>query len=416
MTENTRPVVAEPASEHRTPERQHSVTALALFIVVVAFAAVVIGIIVVVRGAASGAEEAVGAGASEVSAPGTLAWASSLGAESWGTPAIAGDLVVVGADDGVLAAFTHSDGEKVWEFDTGGALRSAALVGDDALFITSDSGAVFALDHDGTELWRVETGVGPVRKLWDDFGSRPVLVGDSVVVGTADGRLLALAAADGAERWEYTTGAPMRSDITTGDGRVYAIDRDGVVHAVDSASGAAVWAKPLGGAGTTSPGFSAGVLVVGSRALHVLGLDAATGDELWRSSYGASWVQSGATIVGDRVTIGSSDIGEVRQLDLVTGEAVWVATIGGWPWGIPAQADGVYYASNISTEAMKPWDASLFALDGTDGSVLWSAATGPAVDWAIDGQAMFGISGSPVVTADHVIVAGLDGVLSAFTR
>ena len=211
-------------------------------------------------------------------------------------------------------------------------------------------------------------------------------------------------------------GAPVRTDVITGDGRVYAIDRSGFTHAVDAASGTPLWTVLLGAAGTTVPGFSDGVLVVGSRALRVQGLDAATGEELWRSSYGGSWVQSGATIVGDRVTIGSSDISEVRQLDLVTGETAWTANIGVWPWGVPAHADGVYYASNISTSGMKPWKASLFAIDGADGTVLWSAATGPAVDWKVDGDGMYGIAGSPVVTDDYVIVAGLDGVLSAFNR
>ncbi|PPL14555.1 hypothetical protein GY24_16015 [Microterricola pindariensis] len=401
-------------------------TSLLVLVVLVAAVAVVIAAIVLVRGEPVGGADAAGAGAAEgaavgegaaaASGPGSLAWASPLGAESWGTPAIAGDLVLAGANNGVLSAFTHADGEKAWEFDTGGQIRSAALVGGDAIYVTSDGGMVFALAVDGSELWRVDTGAGPVRRVWDDFGSRPALLGDALFVGTADGRLLALAASDGSQLWEYATGAPMRSDLTTGDGRVYAIGRDGVVHAVDAASGTAVWAKPLRGDGTTSPGFRDGVLVVGSRALHVLGLDAATGEELWSSSYGASWVQSGATIVGDRVTIGSSDIGEVRQFDLATGAPAWVATIGGWPWGIPAHFDGVYYASNISTEGMQPWEASLFALDGASGDVLWSAATGPAAEWAVDGQSMFGIAGSPVVADDLVIVAGLDGVLSAFRR
>ena len=348
--------------------------------------------------------------------PGTLAWSAELGAESWGTPAVAGGLVVVGANDGQLRAFEHSDGTAAWEFDTGGDVRSAALVGDEAIFVTSDSGTVFAIDHAGTELWKATIGTGPTRGVWDNFGSRPALLDGTLYVGTADGRLLALSAADGSLRWALETGSPMRTDITTGDGRVFAISGDGLVYAVEAASGIVDWTQQLGGAGTTSPAYGDGVLVVGSRGLTVIGLDAATGEELWSSSYGGSWVQSGGTIVDGRVTIGSSDISEVRQYDLASGEMLWNARIGGWPWGIPAHADGVYYATNLSPENLKPWKSSVFALDADSGEIVWEAGTGPALEWAPFGDEMFGIAGSPVVTDDLVIVAGLDGVLSAFRR
>lgn len=381
----------------------------------VAIALVVTGIAMTVGYSQSGGDAGEGATASETG-PGSLAWSSELGAESWGTPAIAGELVVVGTNDGLLRAFTHEDGAEAWEFDTGGEVRSGALVTDDAIYVTSDSGNVFALDHAGKELWTMPIGVGPVRGTWDNFGARPAIDGDTIYVGTPDGRLLALAAADGALRWTFETGAPMRTDIATGDGRVYAINKNGRVHTVDAASGALIWEYQLGGAGTTAPAYADGVLVVGSRGLRVLGLDAATGAELWRSSYGNSWVQSGGTIVDGRVTIGSSDISEVRHYDLVSGEQLWTAEIGGWPWGIPAHAEGVYYATNVWPENLKPWKNSVFALDGESGEVLWEAGTGPAVDWKVDGGEMFGVVGSPTVTEKFVIVAGLDGVLSAFRR
>lgn len=366
-------------------------------------------------GLSSEAEEVV---PDDPSGPGTLAWSSELGPESWGTPAIAGELVVVGANDGMLRAYTHADGAAAWKFDTGGDVRSAALVGDDSVYVTSDSGSVFAVGFDGTEKWNVPIDGGPTRGTWDNFGSRPALDGDTLFVGTPDGRLLALAAADGTQLWALETGSPMRTDIATGDGLVYAINRDGLVLAVDAESGTLRWTKQLGGAGTTAPSFSDGMLTVGSRGLKVIALDAATGEEIWWSSYGGSWVQSGGTIVGNAVTFGSSDIGVVRHFDLATGELLWNAKIGGWPWGIPAHADGVYYATALAPENLKPWKSSVFALDAEDGSVLWEASAGisPAPDWKVDGGEMFGIVGSPMVTDAHVIVAGLDGVLSAFRR
>lgn len=380
-----------------------------------AIAAVVTTIAVTLGAPNNGSDAGEGATAS-ATGPGALAWSSELGAESWGTPAVAGDLVVVGTNDGMLRAFEHADGTAAWEFDTGGELRSAALVSDDALYVTSDSGAVFALDHDGEELWSMQVGNGPARTAWDNFGSRPALDGDTLFVGTADGRVLALSSIDGSLRWVLEAGAPIRTDIATGDGRVYAINNDGLVRALDAASGAVLWEYRMGGAGTTAPAFADGVLVVGSRGLKVLGLDAATGEERWSSSYGGSWVQSGGTIVDGRVTIGSSDISEVRQYDLAGGEMRWNARIGGWPWGVPAHADGVYYATNVSPENLKPWKSSVFALDGESGEVLWEAGTGPALEWKPFGDEMFGIVGSPVVTDEFVIVAGLDGVLSAFRR
>ena len=124
-------------------------------------------------GATNGAGDAGDGAVASETGPGTLAWAAEIGAESWGSPVVAGELVVVGTNDGMLRAFAHADGEAAWEFDTGGELRSAALVGDDAIYVTSDSGTVFALDHDGEEVWSVQIGNGPTRTAWYNFGSRP---------------------------------------------------------------------------------------------------------------------------------------------------------------------------------------------------------------------------------------------------
>src|SRR5690606_28127333 len=99
-------------------------------------------------------------------------------------------------------------------------------------------------------------------------------------------------------------------------------------------------------------------------------------------SLGGSWVQSGGAAIDDsHFAIGSSDYKAVRGFNLDTGEGLWLTKVGGWTWGIPAVADDVVYASEIRIDYQQPWDTGLWALDAYTGEVLWTAGSGPALEW-----------------------------------
>jgi outer membrane protein assembly factor BamB len=99
-------------------------------------------------------------------------------------------------------------------------------VGGGRLYIGSDSGWLYALDaENGERLWRFRTG-GAVR-------SSPGLAGDLLYFGSNDGNVYAVEAEAGAERWRFETGGPVRSSPWLGDGVLYVGSQDGSLYALE---------------------------------------------------------------------------------------------------------------------------------------------------------------------------------------
>lgn len=348
--------------------------------------------------------------------PGEVAWTLDIGSESWSTPLVVGDNAYFGANDGVLRAVDADSGEVQWTFETAGAIRSEPLVVDETLFVSSDDGTFSALSLDGELLWASEIGSGNRGDYFFNYGSRAESAGSILVVASGDGVVHALDRETGAERWTFDTLGPIQTNIAIGDGLAFVSSDFGAVYALDLATGTKEWSRSTGPAATTHPAYSNGVLVVGSRSTELLGLDAEDGTILWKQKYGSSWVQSGATIVGDTVYTGSSDIGEVRAYDVLSGDPVWAAKIGGWAWGTPVDCDGTLFTTSMRPARDQPWEFAVHALSAADGSILWQAGTGAGIEWEPDGLAMYGAAASPAVASNTIVVPGLDGVVYGFRR
>lgn len=101
------------------------------------------------------------------------------------TPAVVGELVYHGADDGTVAALERARGRSLWRSAVDGT-PSTPVPTEDHRLLVSAGGALHVLDaSDGSILQR--------REVSDEIGA-PVLIGDLVLVGTADGFLVAFAA------------------------------------------------------------------------------------------------------------------------------------------------------------------------------------------------------------------------------
>ncbi|WP_166868993.1 MULTISPECIES: PQQ-binding-like beta-propeller repeat protein [unclassified Salinibacterium] len=348
--------------------------------------------------------------------PGTLVWTVDLGSESWSTPVVVGSTAYLGADDGVLRAVNTATGTVEWKFVTEGAIRSEPLHVDDALYVVSDDGFVYAVGLDGKLLWSAEIGANDRAGDFSNYGSRAEAAGSLLVVAGGNGVVHALERSSGEPRWTFDTEGPIQANIAVGGGRAYVASDVGRIFSLDLATGEESWSLSTGLPATTHPAYSDGVVVVGSRSTRLLALDAATGDELWNKQYGTSWVQSGATIVDGVIITGSSDIGEVRAYTIASGEAAWRVTIGGWAWGTPVECDGAVYMTSMRPERMQPWDVAVHALATADGALMWEAGTGEARDWHPDGLAMYGAGASAAVAPGVIVVPGLDGVLYGFQR
>jgi outer membrane protein assembly factor BamB len=294
---------------------------------------------------------------------------------------------------------------RVW-FETADydeVLSSVTVAGDRVYFGVGkqsglrSSGAVVCLERaTGRELWRFDDG-GAMKPVF----ATPAVEGGHVFTGEGlhtdvERRLFRLDAATGTPSWPApvaTTGHTEGSPRVVGDRVYFSAGGDGL-YCANASTGATVWhfrgdEQKLHI--DTPPAISDGRVFVGSgyRTLALLGLDARTGAELWRTpvrlrSFGPPLV------LGDRVVYGlgtgnlledlatepdgppeRSPAGVVVCVEAATGKEVWRYDTPKSVHTAPT-ADGrtVYAACQ---------DGSVFALDRHSGELRWRRPLGSAL-------------------------------------
>ena len=147
-------------------------------------------------------------------------------------------------------------------------------------------------------------------------------------------------------------------------GRLYVIDVEGMVTAMDAATGATMWTA------RTVPN-----------------------DENPRARFGG-----GVSVEGDRA-FATDGLGDVVAFNTADGKEVWRAKPGGPLRGAPTLANGQVYVVSQ--------DNQLFALDQSDGKVSWTQSG------SIESQGVFGVAAP--ASAQGTVVAGFSsGELNAY--
>ena len=241
---------------------------------------------------------------------GKLKWQVQTPLHVESSPAIHGDLVVVGAGSiedndkkprghpGLVVAVRISDGKKWWEHQINDPESSPAFSADGSVvYIGSGFGgnAVVALRTESDEQLKARS---LARELWRTPMKQPAsgaitLIGDTVIAcgGNSDyvqsdrnpaGVVAALDAKTGAKRWEKPMPDSVLGWVAAKDGILICPVRDGTVVALRQSDGEQVWKKPVSG---KSP-VVAGCALTGKHVYAVSNdgylviLDAKTGEGL----------------------------------------------------------------------------------------------------------------------------------------
>ena len=197
-----------------------------------------------------------------VNPDGTQKWVfNTAGNNVRSTPAIAQDgTVYITSDDDNLYAINPSNGAVNWSFPVGGNAQSGIAIDSDGTIIVGvdlggSSGAVFAVNPDGTEKWSISV-TGRISVC------APAVANETIYVGTKEGEnLLALNASNGSQLWSFSTpGAILNSSpaidangviyFGSWDNHVYAVNPDGSLK-YKFLTGGDVWSSPaIGSDGT----------------------------------------------------------------------------------------------------------------------------------------------------------------------
>jgi outer membrane protein assembly factor BamB len=154
-------------------------------------------------------------------------------------PTVASGVVYAASHEGLVRAFTASNGKLQWSVKTKLPLSAGPEVVDGTLIVGSSEGDIIALDAaDGKQRWR--------SSVKSEVLARPLIVNDLVVVRTVDGHVEALALADGAKRWAVDEPVPRltlrgtAAPVLAGDRIIAAFD-SGKVIAIDPRNGEVIW-------------------------------------------------------------------------------------------------------------------------------------------------------------------------------
>lgn len=179
---------------------------------------------------------------------GSPVWRATVSSEVLAPPAGEGDVVVARSIDGRVFGLSTKDGSRLWNFDRSVpalTLRgvSPPLVDGNRVVIGMDSGRIAAVQlTDGTPLWEQAVSVPSGRTELErlaDIDAPLVDSLDGILVASYGGDVALLNPVDGESRWRRAIKSG--AGLAIGGSNVYVADADGILWALDAATGAAVW-------------------------------------------------------------------------------------------------------------------------------------------------------------------------------
>ncbi|MFC1897460.1 PQQ-binding-like beta-propeller repeat protein [Chloroflexota bacterium] len=239
---------------------------------------------------------------------------STTGVAIYGTPAVAEDLVYVGAYNGKIYAFDSSSLQKRWVYPPEGNLQpivSGPVVALDKVYFGGSDGRVYALDaNTGVEVWEsFSTG----DKIW----STPVVDNGTVYVTSFDKKLYALNATTGEKKWETTeAGGAIAATPLVHNSTVYFGSFDRYLYAVDATDGSLKWKSEVeaGSWFWAKPVIYNNTIYAPSLDGKVYILDTESGHELVDAIDLGAPVSSSPVVV-DGLIIIASEVGQIYSLD-----------------------------------------------------------------------------------------------------
>ena len=239
----------------------------------------------------------------------------------------------------------------------------------------------------------------PLKLAWsyqakDGVASSAAIVDGVVYVGSRDGVLHAIDLATGKARWQYSTNSSIEeSSPAVREGVVYVGDMDGVVHAVDAATGKARWTFKTEGEIHSSPNWSGDRLLIGSYDEHVYCLSATTGALVWKFQT-AGPVHCTPAIDKDVVYVSGCDE-QLRAIDIATGPRALRASAGRLRGGVGGRGRRTTRTSGRSRN-------EVLGIDLGRRAVRWTYR---------DATRSFPFYSSAAVAADRIVLGGRNKIV-----
>jgi outer membrane protein assembly factor BamB len=254
----------------------------------------------------------------------------------------------------------------LWSFKTGDAIKGSPVVCNGTIVIGSVDGNVYGITLDGKMKWKINTGNG--------IESPALIHGNIAYIGNLDGKVFAIEVATGKTLWSYAT-----------EGQIMGAPN--------------FWSpaeRSSAGKDAGAPG-KGGIIVIGSYDYYLHGIDAATGEGLWK--YEADNFLNGAPAIYEGVAVFGGCDGLLHQVNVKDGSLKSRATVATYIAGSVAVDNWITYVGD--------YDGKFTSLDLTSGKELWSFK-----DDATD----LPFIASPALSADKVYIGSRDKFVYCFDK
>jgi outer membrane protein assembly factor BamB len=326
----------------------------------------------------------------DVSVPFDTLWRVHTGLEFFAAPALLGDVLYFGGNDGRFRAVTASTGVEIWGHATACGLSGEAAVDSGRVYFGGQDGYLYALDR---RTGALEWSAGLGYSIFSGVG----LLGDTLVVaGNSEGSVAALDSDDGTVVWHDSPGGvilgPAMLDtiavftsenglVTTytmsgnrlwsrdfqgaasapsiSGGSVFVGFSDGILRRLSLQDGSSLWEADLSpGSGRCTisrPVLKDGLLLAGTCDNRIVCLRESDGTQVWEAGF-ENWMQV-PPAVGDSTLYASCDDQRLHVLDLADGSEIFALELGGYAGSAPLVANGVAYVGTA--------EGDFFAFRGT---------------------------------------------------
>jgi outer membrane protein assembly factor BamB len=322
-----------------------------------------------------------------------LRWKFATKGKVIASPALMDGTLYVGSTDGNFYALDAASGTLRWTFQTHARIVSSAAVGNGTVYFSSYDHNFYALDAaTGTLKWKFDVagerrfaaehihGSYPTAETMPDpfdfYASSPTLWRGAVYFGSGNGMITALDAASGAVKWTFKAGDTVHTSPAIANGVLYVGSWDSYFYALDASTGKELWrfktgedAKIHNQVGIQSSAAVAdGIVYFGCRDSNLYAVDAKTGEEVWRVDNKGSWVIASPAVGAGIVYAATSDTGKFFAVDARTGAERFALTFNHGPmFSSPALVgDTVYIGSHMG---------KLIAIDVKAKRVRWTFET-----------------------------------------
>jgi len=255
------------------------------------------------------------------SADGSVAWQTKVAGEALSRPVVSDGLVLIHTSNGMLQGLDQNSGAVKWTVNLdmpalplrGESVPATAFGG---AIVGGDNGRVSAVIlNQGQIIWQQRisqpSGATEIDRL-SDVDTTPVIVNGVVYALAYNGNLTALDLRSGQMLWKREIGSV--KDFIVDAGRIYLIDQDDRVMALNADGGVAIWRQSdLLHRNLTSPVLYNGYIVVGDSEGYLHWLNTDDGRFVAQQKVDGSGFQTEPVVASDKLLIQAKN-GEVYSI------------------------------------------------------------------------------------------------------